>query len=106
MPIIFQLIINDKDRFGSKEELKYRLNKSISEVATRWTLEECLHKNPHVKSIILQIKVKENQTGLTEKYKKELISYLNNSMRHIADDWEIDECLHENPHVVDEDTLT
>lgn len=42
-------------------------------------------------SIVLRIIVKENQTGFTEKYKKELISYLNNSMRHIADDWEIKE---------------
>jgi hypothetical protein len=52
-------------------------------------------------TIIIEIKVK----GSSESFEA-FKDYLDNAMRHMADDWEINQCLHDNPYVVDKDTFT
>ena len=50
--------------------------------------------------MIIEIKINDDEAD------RGMIAYLHNAMRHVADDWEINECLHTNPYKIDEDTLT
>lgn len=45
--IVLEIII--KDKIYCIEELKHRINQSLGECLSQWTLKECLHENPYIK---------------------------------------------------------